>query len=207
MDRESERLRKFYDKQAAGFDRQIAFFERHLFQGGREWACSQATGDVLEIAAGTGRNVAYFPADARITAIEFSPKMLELAQNRARQVRPDAVLHLGDAQDLEFPDESFDTVVCTLSLCTIPDDAKAVREAKRVLRPGGRLILMEHVGSPVWPVRWVQQIIEIFSLRFEADHQTREPLRHLGREGFEIEDLLRLKWGIVERVVARKPVS
>lgn len=201
---ETERLRKIYDKQAPGFDRQMAFFERLLFGGGREWACGQASGDVLEIAVGTGRNLQHFPAAARLTGIEFSPRMLEIAKEHATSVRPDADLRLGDAQGLDFPDASFDTVVCTLSLCTIPDDARAVAEMHRVLRPGGRLILMEHVGSPNRRVLAVQRLIERITVPLEGDHQTREPLHHLKREGFEIETVTRLKWGIVERVVAHK---
>jgi ubiquinone/menaquinone biosynthesis C-methylase UbiE len=74
-------------------------------------------------------------------------------------------LLLGDAQALEFPDASFDTVVITLALCTIPDDRAAVREARRVLRAGGRLILLEHVRSPVTPVRAVQRLLDPVMVR------------------------------------------
>ena len=78
-------------------------------------------------------------ADVTITAIELSPEMAELGRQRAAELGREIDLRVGDAEQLEFPDESFDTVVCTFGLCTIPDDAKAVREAKRVLRPGGLL--------------------------------------------------------------------
>jgi SAM-dependent methyltransferase len=113
-------------------------------------------------------------------------------------------LRLGDAQALEFPDEQFDTVVCTLSLCSIPDDRTAVAEATRVLRPGGRLLLLEHVRSPVTPVRIVQRILEPL-LRLQGDTLLREPLDHLSREGLNVESVERSKWGFVERVAARKP--
>jgi ubiquinone/menaquinone biosynthesis C-methylase UbiE len=106
---------------------------------------------------------------------------------------------------LEFADESFDTVVCTLGLCTIPDPRRAVAEALRVLRPGGRLLLLEHVRSPVRVVGVVQRLLDPWSVRFAGDHLTREPLDHLGAEGFEVERVERSKWGIVERVAARKP--
>jgi ubiquinone/menaquinone biosynthesis C-methylase UbiE len=202
---ETERVRGVQDKQAPRYDRQMNFFDRVLFAGGREWACSRAEGQVLEIAVGTGRNLPHHRDDIELTGIELSPEMLAIAQQRAKELGREADLRIGDAQDLEFPDASFDSVVCTLALCTIPDDRAAVAEAYRVLRPGGRLLLLEHVRSPAAPVRLVQRMLEPLTIRFEADHLTREPLDHLAAEGFEVEELERSKWGIVERIAARKP--
>ena len=202
---ETERVREIHDKTAPNYDRKISFFEKVLFSGGRDWVCSQAEGDVLEIAAGTGRNLAFYPPGVNLTATEFSPEMLAIARDRAAELGHPADLRLGDAQQLDFPDESFDTVVCTLALCTIPDPAAAVAEAYRVLRPGGRFLAIEHVRSPARPVRTVQRLIEPLTVRIEGDHQTREPLDYLQPSGFEIERLERSKWGIVERVAARRP--
>ncbi len=201
---ETERVRRLMDKGAPRYDRQMNFFDRVLFGGGREWACSQAGGEVLEIAVGSGRNLPFYPEGTSLTAIEFSPEMLELARQRAAELRRDVDLRLGDAQELEFADESFDTIVCTLALCTIPDPRKAVAEAQRVLRPGGRFVALEHVRSPALPVRAVQRVLDPLTVRFEGDHLVREPLEYLHAAGFEVEQLERSKWGIVERVVARK---
>jgi ubiquinone/menaquinone biosynthesis C-methylase UbiE len=201
---ETERVRQIQDKGAPGYDRQMRFFDKVLFAGGREWACSHASGEILEIAVGTGRNLPHYPPDARLTGIEFSPEMLEIAHRRVEELGRKADLRLGDAQALEFDDESFDTVIITLALCTIPDDRKATSEARRVLRPGGRLVLLEHVRSPVLAVRAVQRALDPLAVRFEADHLVRDPLDYLADEGFEIESVLRSKWGIVERVLARK---
>ena len=202
---ETERVRRLQDKTAPRYDRQIGFFERVLFEDGREWVCSQAEGDVLEIAAGTGRNLPQYPGGVRLTAVELSPEMLAIAKKRAEDLGQDADLREGDAQALEFADASFDTAVCTLGLCTIPDDRQAVREVYRVLRPGGQFRLMEHVRSPALPVRMVQRLLNPLAVRFEADHLLREPLEHLQGEGFEIERVERSKWGIVARIAARKP--
>jgi ubiquinone/menaquinone biosynthesis C-methylase UbiE len=190
---------------APKYDRSMGRWERVLFGGGREWVCSQAVGDVLEIAIGTGRNLPYYPGSVRLTGIEYSPKMLEIARERAADLGREVDLRLGDAQALDFPDESFDTVICTFALCTIPDDRKAVAEARRVLRPGGHFVLIEHVRSPALPVRAVQRVIDPLSVRFGGDHIAREPLEHLKSENFRVERVERAKLGIVERIAALKP--
>jgi ubiquinone/menaquinone biosynthesis C-methylase UbiE len=202
---ETERVRRIQDKEAPRYDRQMGFYDRVLFAGGREWACSRVSGEVLELAVGTGRNLPHYTADVRLTGIELSPQMLEIARQRAEQLGRDVDLRIGDAQALELEDHSFDTVIITFGLCTIPDDRGAAAEAHRVLRPGGRLVLLEHVRSPSLPARVVQRVLDPLSVRFAADHLVRDPLDYLGNVGFEIESVERLKWGIVERVVARKP--
>src|SRR5918994_1896912 len=167
---ETERVRRIQDKEAPRYDRQMGFFDRVLFAGGREWACSQASGEVL---------------------------VLEIGRERAQELGRDVDLRIGDAQALEFADQSFDTVLITFGLCTIPDDSAAVTEAHRVLRPGGRLVLLEHVRSPSLPVRAAQRALDPLSVRFAADHLTRDPLDYLENVGFKTESVERLKWGIV----------
>jgi len=204
---ETDRVRRIFDKGAPKYDRTMARFEWLLFKGTREWVCSQAKGDVLEIAAGTARNAEHYPAEARLTGIELSPEMAELGRRHAAEVGREIDLQVGDAEALDFPDHSFDTVVCTYGLCTIPDDRAAVREAKRVLRPGGRILLAEHVRSPNPVMRTVQRLLDPLAHRLGGDHLLREPLDHLRAEGFEIEQVKRSKAGYVELVSARKPAG
>jgi ubiquinone/menaquinone biosynthesis C-methylase UbiE len=201
---EKERVRGLYEKEAPKYDRGMRFFERFILGDARRWACARAGGDVLELAVGTGLNLPHFPPAIRLTGIEFSPAMLELAKRRAMELGREADFRLGDAEALEFDDDTFDTVVCTYALCTIPDDRQAVREAKRVLRPGGRLVLTEHVRSPAPAVRAGQGLLAPIMLRFKADHLLREPLDHVRAEGFVVEELRRSRLGIVERLAARK---
>ena len=85
---QTQRLRRYWDKHARNYDKQIAFWERRLFADGRQWVCAQATGEVLEVAIGTGRNLPYYPHGIRLTGIEFSPAMLELARLKGRPARP-----------------------------------------------------------------------------------------------------------------------
>jgi ubiquinone/menaquinone biosynthesis C-methylase UbiE len=204
---ETERVRAIQDKQAPSYDRSMDIFERLLFKGAREWACGHLEGDVLEIAIGTGRNMPLYPEGVRITGIELSEEMLALARRRAQQLGTAVELHAGDAQNLPFADSSFDTVLITFALCTIPDERRALAEAFRVLRPSGRLVAVEHVRSPVGAVRAIQRMLDPLAVRFAADHLTREPLDHLAAVGFQIDTVERLKLGIAERVSARKPAS
>src|SRR5256714_3144293 len=207
IERETDRVRSVQNRQAPKYDRQISFFERILFGDGRAWVCSRAHGQVLELACGTARNLSFYPDDVQLTAIELSPQMLAIARKRAQELGHPADLRLGDVQSLDFPDESFDTVTCTLGFCTIPDTRAAAAEAFRVLRPGGQLLLMEHVRSPVPIVRGAQRVLEPLAVRFEADHLLRDPLDYLPGVGFQIDEVQRSKWGIVERLRAHKPGS
>jgi ubiquinone/menaquinone biosynthesis C-methylase UbiE len=203
----AQRLRRYWDKHARNYDQQIAFWERRLFADGRQWVCAQATGEVLEVAIGTGRNLPYYPEGIRLTGIEFSPAMLELARRKADQLGRTVDLRLGDAQALDLPDASFDTVVCTLSLCAIPDERRAVAEMRRVLRPGGRLLLLDHVaGASRW-VRALQWLLELVTVPLGEEHLRRRPLLQVQAEGFQIQQRERSKLGIVERLTARKPAA
>jgi ubiquinone/menaquinone biosynthesis C-methylase UbiE len=204
-DKRARRLRRYWDKHARNYDKQMAFWERRLFGDGRQWVCAQATGDTLEVAVGTGRNLPYYPHGIRLTGIEFSPAMLDLARRQAQQLDVEVDLRLGDAQALDLPDASFDTVVCTLSLCAIPDERRAVTEMRRVLRPGGRLLLLDHVAAaPRW-VRAIQWLLERVTIPLGEEHLRRRPLLVVQAEGFQIQRHERAKLGIVERLAARKP--
>lgn len=204
-DAELERTRKLWDKYAAGYDREIARVERLLFPGGRQWACAQAAGDVLEVAIGTGRNLPYYPAGVRLTGIDLSPGMLAVARERARELGLEADLRVGNAQALEFGDAAFDTVVCTISLCNIPDYRSAITEMYRVLRPGGQLVLIDHVASDRWWMLLMQRMLEQVTKRTNGDYQTRRPLPLVEAAGFAVSHSERSRMGWVERVVAGKP--
>jgi ubiquinone/menaquinone biosynthesis C-methylase UbiE len=197
--------KRIWDKTAPGYDRQIAFFEKVQFAGGREWLGERARGRVLEVAIGTGRNLPHYPADATITGIELSPAMLAIARQRATGLGRDADLREGDAEHLPFDEASFDTVVCALSLCTIPSPVTAVSEMRRVLGPGGRLLLLDHIGS-IWPpVYAAQWLAERFTIRTAGEHFTRRQLPLVKAAGFRIVETERLKAGTVERIHAVKP--
>jgi len=196
-----ERLRRYWDKHAESYDKQMGFSDRHFFGDSRSWVCSKASGEVLEVAVGTGLNLPHFPAGVHVTGVDWSPAMLDLARARAGHLGRDVDLREGDAQALPFDDASFDTVVCTLSLCTIPNHGKAIAEMARVLRPGGRLLLLDHIGSRWWPVWAVLRLVELFTAR-NGEYMTRRPLPMLAAAGLTVTESQQLKLGTVERVAA-----
>jgi ubiquinone/menaquinone biosynthesis C-methylase UbiE len=198
------KARRVWDAMAPRYDRTMHWAERRLLAGGRPWVCSRAEGDVLEVGAGTGANLPHYPPGVRITGIDLSPAMLAVARDRARDLGVAADLRQGDAQALPFEDVSFDTVVCTLSLCAIPDDRAAVAEMHRVLRPRGRLLLLDHVGSTWWPLWLLQRLADVVTVRTAGEHYTRRPLTLLDDAGFEVVESQRLRAGTVERVCARR---
>jgi ubiquinone/menaquinone biosynthesis C-methylase UbiE len=204
-DNELERTRKFWDRFAADYDRRMERTERLLFPGGRQWACGQAAGKVLEVAVGTGRNLPYYGPGVTLTGIDLSPGMLAVARDRARDLGLDADLRTGNAEDLEFGDAEFDTVLCTISLCNIPDYRAAIAEMYRVLRPGGHLVLLDHVASDRWWLLFLQRILEQVTRRTNGDYQTRRPLPLVAAAGFVVSHSERSKFGWVERLVAVKP--
>jgi ubiquinone/menaquinone biosynthesis C-methylase UbiE len=206
MDRD-ERLRRYWDRHADSYDRQMDFWDRHAFGASRDWVCAKATGEVLEVAIGTGLNLPRYPDGVRLTGVEHSPAMLAQARHRATVLGLEVDLRTGDAQALEFPDASFDTVVATLSLCAIPDDRRAVAEMIRVLRPGGLLVLLDHVAAARWPVRALQRLVELVSVPTGGEHFRRRPIRHVEAAGLTVEAHDRFGLGIVERLAARKPAA
>lgn len=205
LERGNARVKGSWAKRAQKYDKSIGFLERRVFGAEhRDWACSRAVGTTLEIAVGTGLNLPLYPRSSKLVAIDLSPEMLDIARERAEGLELDVDLRQGDAHELQFEDETFDSVVCTYSLCNIPDPRRAVSEMKRVLRPGAKLILVDHIRSAVKPIYWIQKVVEFFTRRLEGENMTRRPLEHVKAEGFDVQERERMRAGVVERLVAVK---
>jgi ubiquinone/menaquinone biosynthesis C-methylase UbiE len=183
----------------------MRFMDRVLFRDSRAWVCSRAEGDVLEVAVATGLNLPHYPASVRLRGIDLSPAMVELTRARAAALGREVDLRVGDAEHLDLPDGSVDAVVCTFSLCGIPDHRRAVSEMIRVLRPGGLLLLADHVAATAAPLRAVQCMTELGSVPFMGEHFRRRPADEVRARGLEILESERFAVGIVERLAARTP--
>jgi len=201
----TRRVQQFYEASAAEYDGWIAYYVRWMKLAEATRALlARANGDVLEIAVGTGRNFASYPAGVRLTGIDLSPAMLALAAERAKEIGLAADLRVGNAHALEFPDDCFDTAVVTLALSTIPDCRRAAAELHRVLKPGGALLVLDHVRSPIGPVRLIERAIDPVLQRRWAFSLLRDPLDYLEPLGFRIEQCERSRLGVLETLVARK---
>jgi ubiquinone/menaquinone biosynthesis C-methylase UbiE len=200
------RWQQYWDRKSATYDKEIGLWDR-LFGDSREWACGQATGEVLEVAIGTGLNLPFYPDKITLTGLDLSQRMLDIAQSRAEKLGRTVTLRQGTAHELPFADNAFDTVVCTFGLCAIPDLDAAVDEMIRVLRPDGRLILVDHVASTSRIARGVQRLVELITVPLASEHFLRRPLHQVQARGLEIEQQQRFKLGLVERLVAHQPTS
>lgn len=203
--RANERQRRRSAKDAANYDNEMGWFEKWITGSEhRGWACTRATGETLEVGIGTGLNLPNYPADVALLGVDLSPEMLALAADRADRIGLIVRLLDADVMNLPFPDNSFDTVVCTYILCSVPDDGLAVGEMKRVLKPDGRLIVVDHVRSTVLPIYWLQWLYEFIPKRTKGEYMTRRSAEHVMAQGFEVQAHDRLRAGVVERVVAVK---
>jgi ubiquinone/menaquinone biosynthesis C-methylase UbiE len=201
------RWRRYWDRHSTTYDREMRFLDRVLFRDTRSWVCRRASGEVLEVAIGTGLNLEHYPPGVRLTGIELSQGMLAIARRRAADLGHPVELRVGDAEALEMSSATFDTVVCTFSLCAIPDHRKALAEMIRVLRPGGVLLLADHVAGSGRVLRAGQRVLELVTVPLVGEHFLRRPLEHVRAAGFRIEHHDRFAAGIVERLAARKPAG
>ncbi len=207
MSTRDERLRRSWDRRAGTYDRDMGAVERRWFADVRPWVCRLATGRTLEVALGTGLNLPHYPSGLDLTGVEWSPSMLAVARARAADLGVVADLRQGDARELGFDDGTFDTVVMTFSLCSIPDPARAVDELARVLRPGGLLVLADHIESSAWPVRVAQRLVDVLSVPLQGERYCHRPLRRVQERAFTVEARERTSLGMIERLAARKPES
>ena len=196
-------VREYYNEAARSYDSWMVGFDRVMLGRGRSRMCSRARGRTLEVAVGTGANLPFYPPDAKLTGIDLSPAMLAVAERRAQRLDLDIDLEVGDAQGLDFPDEHFETVTATLLLSTVPSPQRAAEEMRRVLRAGGRLLILDFARSPITPVRWVEQALAPLTARSRFS-LLRDPLDYLDAVGFTVEHVDRFRLGVIEEIVARK---
>ena len=148
---------------------------------------SAAHGRVLEVGAGTGANLPLYPPQAHVVATEYDDSMARQARKRLNKAPAPVQLLLADAQALPFADASFDTVVGTLVFCTIAEPLLALGEVRRVLRPGGRLLLLEHVRWENAFGRLQDGLTPLWKRFAHGCHLDRRTLETVRMAGFEVE--------------------
>ena len=200
------RLRAVYDRRAASYDRSVGLAERIALGGLRRAFGAELRGETLEVAVGSGLSLPHYaPAVGRAVGVDLSGGMLGQARLRAAALGRPVAIAQADAQRLPFPDASFDTVAVSLALCTIPEPAVALREVARVCRPEGRVVLLEHVRSPVVPISALQRLLSPLQERFIGCHLDRETVDVVRRLGFTVESERRRLFAVFRLIVARPP--
>lgn len=181
------RTRRRYDRNAPMYDMMEHVMETRAFQRWRERLWNIVEGkEILEVGVGTGKNMPFYPAGAEITAIDLSPRMLDRARGRAREIDCSAEVCEMDVQELAYSDDSFDSVVSTFVFCSVPDPVVGLREIKRVLRPGRRLYMLEHVLSQKPVLRQLMRLVNPLTVFVTGVNISRETRRNLEVAGFEV---------------------
>lgn len=179
------------------------WLDRRLTGRYRRRCFGDAEGRVLDVACGTGANFPYLPSSVDLVGIDISPEMLSKARNRLETLEIDGRLEVMDAQDLAFDDDSFDTVISSLSTCTFPEPTAALAEMDRVCHPDGRILLLEHGRSDV------DSIARFQDWRAESHYATagcrwnQEPLELVRQAGLSVEEASTHALGSITLIEAR----
>jgi ubiquinone/menaquinone biosynthesis C-methylase UbiE len=174
---------------AALYDPLSRGVERRVLGRLRTFITGEASGRVLEIGAGTGANFPYYRTTQKVVATEPDPYMLRRARQRATELGVDVDLHQAAAESLPFPDHTFDTVVSTLVLCTVDDQARSLAEISRVLKPGGELRFIEHVRGSGLLGRIQDRVVPIWRWFGAGCHPNRRTAQSIRAAGFDMVEL------------------
>jgi phosphatidylethanolamine/phosphatidyl-N-methylethanolamine N-methyltransferase len=205
VDKATERIRRTYDRAALWYDLQEWLPERLAF---RRWRRQLWTlvpdGRVLEVGVGTGRNFPCYHDGLEVTAIDLSPRMLRRAETRAKRDGINLSLALMDAQALDFQDSTFDSVVSTFVFCSVPDPIIGLQEIRRVLKPGGRVYLLEHVLSRARVLRWFMQRINGVWRAMSGANINRDTVANVEQAGLRVVEVRDLAADVVKLILAEK---
>lgn len=198
----ADEIRSIYAREAPAYDRCQWIPERLLLGRLRRRLLSRASGRVLEVGIGTGINLSFYPPRCPIVGVDLSRPMLERALARAYRLGRQLTVEVMNAEALAFPDQSFDTVVSTLTLCTTPDPVRLLREMGRVCRPAGRVLLLEHGLATIALVNRLLRCLEAGQLARYACHLTRDVAALPTEAGLNVLDQVRCVFGALTLVEA-----
>ncbi len=176
------------------YDRLTRASEEACVAGWRAELLADVRGEVLEVGAGTGANLRHYGAGvSRLVLAEPDPHMRRRLRRTLSGARPPVELLDAPAEQLPLADASFDAVVCTLVLCSVDDPQRALAEYRRVLRPGGELVFIEHVAAHDNPdrLRWQRRVEPLWKRVFGNCHLTRDTAASIERAGFTVDELQR----------------
>jgi ubiquinone/menaquinone biosynthesis C-methylase UbiE len=158
-------------------------------------------GRLLEVGVGTGKNMPFWPKSVEITAIDVTPAMLEWARRRAERLGLAAQLDLGDVQDLPHADGTFDVAVATFVFCSVPDPVLGLQQLRRVVRPGGAVVLMEHVRSDNPTLGRAMDLLNPLVVRLVGANINRHTVANVGEAGLLLEQVQDLEAGGIFKLI------
>ncbi len=186
MDNVTKKTKKKYDRFAKFYDLFEGGMEKKKFSCWRKQILGNLKGNILEIGVGTGKNLKYYNQNAKVVGIDLSPKMLAKAKDKLKILRNKNIkLEEADAQKLKFKDNSFDYVVCTFVLCSVPDPVKALKEMKRVVKKKGKILMLEHTKSDYFIIKVFQYIHNPLSKALLGVNINRDTLGNIRKVGLE----------------------
>ncbi len=200
---ELKQIQTLYDQKASWYELTSKFINLVGLGRLRRKVFSQARGKILEIGAGTGNNLPFFPKNADLTLSDLSSEMLNIAQTLAKRLRLEVKFVRADAQNLPFEDFEFDTVCSSLSTCTFIDPVAVLKEMRRLTKPGGQILLLEHGRSRN---RWLGRWQDRFAPKHYKKHAcrlTQDPTKYLQPAGLVTETSSRHFFGIFYAITAK----
>ena len=201
----TEIAKRRYNRIAPLYDPMESLIERSRYSKWRQLLWSKVEGTyILEVGVGTGKNFPYYPANAEIIALDFSEKMLKRAKDRASKQELKVRLQQMDVQHLEFEDNSFDTVVASFVFCSVPDPVRGLTEIERVCKPGGKVVLLEHVLSANRIMGLLMNLANPLVVRMMGVNINRRTVDNVVISGLLVEKVTDLVAGIFKLIESRK---
>jgi len=205
MKPDSASIKKRYDRIAPYFDGIEAVMEGLFFKSWRKRLWAKVDGHhVLEVGVGTGKNFDYYPKDARVTAIDFSDEMLKQARHKKDRKQVSVELDLMDVQSLFYADNSFDTVIASFVFCSVPAPVKGLKELYRVCKPGGQVLLLEHVISSRPFLAWLMNLLNPVVVRLFGANINRNTVKNVQSCGFATVRVDEQSGDMIKLIEARK---
>ncbi|HVZ34173.1 MAG TPA: MFS transporter, partial [Polyangiaceae bacterium] len=196
--RRYDRIAGIYDALEVGMELRARRWRRSL------WSRVEQ-GRVLELGAGTGKNLRHYPAGREVVAMDISERMLARAKRKAERLGISVHHDLGDVQRLKYPDASFDVALATFLFCSVPDPISGLSEIRRVLRPGGQLLLLEHVLSERPLLRRLMGWLDPVPFHLWGAHINRDTVANVRAAGFTHIETVNVALDIVKQISARSP--